>query len=287
MQLANLLTRYVASRHLRPRSVEPLQAAVSVFSDWLARPATTDDFRRETLNPFIDWLLLNRAPDTAWGRRKDLLTLWKWAWEEGIVRRPPERIKTVRKPRRDPDAWTIDELRQLLLATNDMPGELPNGISFREFFRALVLVLYSTGLRIGSAIELRYADLRSDGTIPADPETHKTHYQQLVQLQSDAIAACETIRTQLAEPDERLLPWPYQRNALYTHWRRLLKHAGMPVNRRNGTQKIRRTAASWLERVSPGSATRFLGHSTPELAQRHYLDPRIIYAEATRTPPPL
>lgn len=287
MRLADLLGQYVAARHLRPRSVEPLRAAVNVFSHWLARPATTDDFRRETLNQFIDWLLASRSPDTAWGRRKDLLTLWRWSWEEGLIDRQPERIKAVTRPKRDPEAWTRDQVRQLLLATSEMPGTLSNGVQVSQFFRALVLVLYSTGLRIGSAIELRSADLQPDGSIPADWRTHKTHYGQLVQLQPDAVAACRKLRSQLTAADERLLPWPYHRTVLYKYWRRLLKHAGMPVSRRNGSQKIRRTAASWLERVSPGSATRFLGHASPELAAKHYLDPRIIYAEATRTPPPL
>lgn len=287
MQLSKLLSRYIAARHLRPRSVEPLQAAVSVFSRWLARPATTRDFKRDTLNHFVDWLLENRSPDTAWGRRKDLLTLWRFAFDEGIIGRQPLRIKEVKRPTRDPDAWTQEEVRQLLLAADEMPGTLSNGVPVAVFFRALLLVLYSTGLRITAALNLRYLDLRPDGTIPADWRSSKTHYQQTVQLQASAVEACRNLRGHLRRPDERLLPWPYDRTVLYKYWRRLLKHAGMPVSRRNGSQKIRRTAASWLERVSPGSATRFLGHASPELAAKHYLDPRIIYAEATRTPPPL
>lgn len=285
MLLDELLLTYTQARSLRPRSVEQLRVSINSYARFVGRRPATKDFRRELLNRFIDWLLANRSPDTAWNKRKDLLTLWSFAWEEGLYRTRPERIKKVRKPRRDPDAWTKAELRQIVLATGDMPGVMRNGIPFSLFFKALVLVLYSTGLRISAAVQLRNR-IDANGTIYADAATQKHNQHQQLTLQPAAIEACRAIRPHLNSSDPRLLPWPYTRDRVGRYWRRLLAHAGIEDHRRNGTQKIRRSAASWLELESPGSATRFLGHSTPDLALRHYLDPKIIYAAASRTPPP-
>ncbi len=268
MRMEEVLLRYVACRVLRERSVEQLRVSVRVFAIFLGEEPRLGDLSRSTVHRFIDWLLANRAPDTAWNKRKDLLTLWKWSFEEGLIAERPERIKQVRKPRRDPDAWTREELRQILLATSEMPGTLPNGVPMAVFFKALVLVLYSTGLRISAALNLPNA-IAADGTIYASAGTQKSNYHEQKTLQPAAIKACRDIRRYLtnARREKRLLPWPYHRNTLSTWWRRLMKHAGIEPHRRNGTQKMRRTAASWLESASPGSATRFLGHSSPELAQ--------------------
>ena len=56
---------------------------------------------------------------------------------------------------------------------------------------------------------------------------------------------------------------------------KLLRYAGFPT-RGNGLQKLRRTSATHLEAVAPGSATTHLGHATPAMARAHYLDMRII-----------
>ena len=47
---------------------------------------------------------------------------------------------------------------------------------------------------------------------------------------------------------------------------------------------LRRTGATWCESVTPGSASSFLGHRSPELAARHYLDPRFL-KRSTALPP--
>ena len=83
---------------------------------------------------------------------------------------------------------------------------------------------------------------------------------------------------------ELVFPWPYRREQLYVHWRKILRGAGVPVTARNGIQKLRRTSASHLEAVQPGSAMRHLGHATRGLAEKHYIDPRVAVARPPLPP---
>ena len=66
----------------------------------------------------------------------------------------------------------------------------------------------------------------------------------------------------------------------------VIEAAGLPDTPGNGPQKLRRSSASHLERVCPGSASHHLGHLTPDMAIKHYLDPR-IFNEGRELPPPI
>lgn len=50
------------------------------------------------------------------------------------------------------------------------------------------------------------------------------------------------------------------------------RKAGAP----GSIKTLRKTAATWIEVQHPGSSSRFLGHKTPGLNHKHYLDPRFL-----------
>lgn len=60
----------------------------------------------------------------------------------------------------------------------------------------------------------------------------------------------------------------------YLHYAKLLGRAGLPTTRRFKPQCLRRTFASYLERVG-GDATAALQHSSRKVTQQSYLDPRV------------
>lgn len=84
----------------------------------------------------------------------------------------------------------------------------------------------------------------------------------------DAIDRC------MADQPNRCKIWPLwgSRWSFYRHYRKLVAAAGV-----RGTSKwLRRSSATALERICPGSAMGHLGHKTPGLAYRHYVDPRML-----------
>ncbi|MDE2471227.1 MAG: hypothetical protein KGL35_21460, partial [Bradyrhizobium sp.] len=70
------------------------------------------------------------------------------------------------------------------------------------------------------------------------------------------------------------------RRALYRGWRMLLQLAGLPIDRRQGPQKLRRSAATHLCREHGiEAASMLLGHlSDVDLARRNYIDATMGYA---------
>lgn len=89
----------------------------------------------------------------------------------------------------------------------------------------------------------------------------------------------ETIRHKTGSP--LVLPWPGARCILDRWFARLVLASGI---RPGGTRRIRRGGASEVEKHQPGTAGRFLGHLTPGLAARHYLDPTITNVRPVSPP---
>jgi integrase len=141
-----------------------------------------------------------------------------------------------------------------------------------------VLLNYDSGLRAGDLFTVKRANLRTGGRLLLICE--KTQQPNICQLRPATVEALEAVAIR---SDERLIPWPIRKHGFYEWWRLLLIEAGLPPGRRNGLQRVRRTAATLLERAKPGSATAFLGHRTGDLARKHYLDP-LLSAEVAMPP---
>lgn len=277
--------KYVANRSLARGSIKQLRISLRSFGVFLERPATLSDLQADTVSRFVDWMQdAGRAPRTIKNKRADVLSVWRFAHDEELIADAPKprKIKSVGIPRRDPDAWDSAELMRLLTACDQFRGHFKTtGVARSDYMRALSLVVYSTGLRFTPAISLRRADLHPDGSITAIWTTQKNRYSQSVQLDAAAMAAVRPF-----DAHEFLLPGPRDPKAIRKLWRQACNWAGLATGPRQGLQKMRRTAATFLERECPGAASQFLGHTDPRLTIRHYLDPRILRA-GQRTPPPL
>lgn len=281
-----LRNHYIPNRILSKGSIDQLAISVRCFGKYLGRSPMVADLTRDQINAFVDSLeAAGRAPRTAKNKRADLLALWRCAADEGFVVDALEskKIKTPKVPRRDPDAWDRPELLRFIAACEQLRGHWKrSGVARADYMRALALVIYSTGLRFTPAISLKRRDLQADGSITAVWFTQKNRYSQSVQLDAAALAAVRAF----GDCHELLLPGPSAKRFIWAAWKKVCNMAGLPIGPRNGPQKMRRTAATWLESEIPGAAAQFLGHTDATLARKHYLDPRILRA-GQRTPPPL
>lgn len=277
---------YLPSRSLAKGSISQLEISVRSYGKFLGRLPLLPDLNRSGINEFVDALLLQGlAPRTAKNKRDDLIALWRFATDEGlsVEHLEAKKVKSPKVPRRDPDAWDRPELLRFIAACEQLRGHWKRtGIPRADYMRALALVIYSTGLRFTPATSLKRKDLQPDGSITAVWYTQKNRYSQNVQLDSAARAAVLAF----GDCHELLLPGPSAKRYIWATWRKVCNMAGLPVGSRNGPQKMRRTAATWLESECPGAASQFLGHTDATLARKHYLDPRILRA-GQRTPPPL
>lgn len=273
---------YIVRRPLKPRSVSSALQTIGLFDRWHGSPVRLIDLTDELLNAFLIDMSRAWRPRTVRRRRTEILMVWRLALETGHTRRPPGIIRKINVPRRLPEAWTLAELRRLLdaAAAKAFDRELPNGIHEGRFWRAFVLTAYDSALRASDLLALERSAINAVGQILVLQE--KTQDGHLCRLRGETLEAIAAI---FPPERERIFAWPWRREAFYSHWRQLLAASGMRQGPREGPQKLRRTSASYVERNSPGAATKHLGHKSGDLARRHYIDPRIADDERPLPPP--
>jgi integrase len=271
---------YFLERTLAETSRSQLLHTVADFERWAGREATIADLNRQTFNEYILAMAERYSPKTAQGRRANLISIWWRAFHNDYLNTRPERLRPVKVPRKFPEAWTIDELNRIVKAADELPGYLDSGIKRSAFYRAILLTGYDTGLRRSDLLALRRDQISDDGRVTIVMEktglTHECHVRP---------ATLAAIRATFPPERELVFPWPHVERTLYIWLHAIMDAAGIPVERRGGFQRLRRTSASQLELVSPGMAGRHLGHLTHGLADKHYLDPRIVRRDVPMPPP--
>lgn len=261
---------YLLVRPLRSSSVHQLTTTLRVLDRWHGRHVRLEQLSAHLVNRFLRDHAVDHAPKTVSRRRGDLLTLWRFAAAMNLVDPPPKHIRQVTQPRRIPRAWTRDEMSRMLDAADRAQEYYRTGIRIGAFWTVFILLVYDTGLRLSDVLALTLAEVQTGEFEVAQEKTGEAIICRVQEVTLAAIA--KTVPPQR----EKLLPWPYCREYFWKHWKEhVLLPAGLPVGRKEGPQKLRRTSASHLEAVAPGAAMRHLGHRTPGLAQQHYIDPRI------------
>ncbi|MCA9258508.1 MAG: phage integrase SAM-like domain-containing protein [Planctomycetales bacterium] len=280
-------TVYVQERRLGRKTAAQFRWALDDFERWHKRPVRFEDLD-SALSPYVEHLEERElSPATIKSRRAYFITLWRYAFAIGAVDEKPEtlRIRQVALANRLPDAWTFEQMQTLLRACRTCAGgdsHYPSGIRRSYFWEALARFIYDTGVRRGDALATRFDQLgQNDDGYFVRLVQRKTRQGLLAPLSKGAWEAIERIR----EPKRELIfEWTQSEHCFHNHWRAIVTEAGLPVGQREGMQKIRRTSASHLEAVHPGAATRHLGHKTPDMARKHYIDPTI--SEGPRPLPP-
>jgi integrase len=117
----------------------------------------------------------------------------------GLVDSPPQLVVEAAEAKASPP-FTIEQARAIYAAIDQLGGtsKLPATV-FRATLRALVSLLYYTGLRIGTVLELRWDHLRLEADekswldVPGELVT-KTGKGLSKYLRAEALAACERLR---------------------------------------------------------------------------------------------
>lgn len=274
MTLHDLLRRYTEAVECSPRYVESLQRTVRK-----AQGSGVVDIRQlapETVNSFLASLQL--SPVTVGNIRRELLTLWRWAYEEGLTQVHPSRVRRVKAKSKPVVCWTRDELLRLWECARADQTPISSRVQLRrcDVLPAWIAIAYDSGVRFGDVHSLHWQNIvRGFLVITA----HKTGKQVVRQLSQPAVY--EATRLAGMSPDGSLFLWCLPRRRALNMWRAFLDQHGF-----RGTSKwLRRAAATAVEMQERGAATAFLQHSSPHLAIRHYLDQTQLMAPPS--PPPI
>jgi integrase len=170
----------------------------------------------------------------------------------------------------------------LLNACRSQRGEVAGIPAWRWWF-TLHGWLWCTGERIGATLAVRVAFLRLDTAHAILPATIRKGKRKpaAYSLWPDLVAMIRNILPPHAPDRDLLFPWPRHSTTFYYHYTKLLRQAGLPTGRDCKPQKMRISHASWRH-VLGEDATTALGHSSPDVTQRYYLDPTLIKQEESK-----
>lgn len=266
---------YRRERDLKTDTVKQLECVARAFEKFAGRvplAEVTDDLANRWL---IDMQATKLAPVTIHSRRRLFLTLWRAAYDAGLVERLPQRVRRIRVPEIVPRAFLEAEMRALLLAADALKGDVPDlKIPRRLWWRSFLLAAFDSALRLSDLLSIERDWIWPGGRLSIiQAKTGRAH---TVLLSPETLAAIE--ESIAANPRRRLI-WPLwcSRDCWHRHFRRLVKAAGLPA----GSSKwIRRASASYVEAQHPGCGSAHLGHRSADIARKHYFDPRIVTREA-------
>ena len=270
--LADRIRPYAARRGLGKPQTMQLVYAVGRFGRYLKRAATLADLNAPTMN---EWLLSMQeeglAPKTVKNNRGRVLCLWNDALDEGIIDNEPRRLRKVKIPRWIPTCWSPEEVARLLAVARKVPGRfIKSRVVKAKFWEAFVLFQWDCALRLGDVLRVETATVRGQSVFRLVQS--KTNDIVVCQLRPETLAAIEATYP----PDrKRVFGSALSRGRTLKDFRRLIEAAGL--SRETGTTRmLRKSSATAVEALHPGAAMRHLGHRTPGLAYKHYVDPRFI-----------
>ncbi len=213
-------------------------------------------------------VLLDKLGPPGRGNRDGLgiLSVVPWA-------KPPREIERI------PQTVTLEQLSACLRATETMRVPVVAGISAPSWWRALLLVAWGTGLRIGTILSIRVDEIDWMGrrlVLPA--ERFKSRRPMVVHLNPPALHALRAIQGER----ELVFPWTDReyRFTFYRQLHRLQLAAGLAKGQWFGMHRIRKTIASLLWESSPAAAQYAMGHASADVTRKHYVDGGELVARA-------
>jgi integrase len=258
MLVIDLLARYLSSHPYGLAESTEIQLRCT----WRAylresRSSGLEAFGHDRVNDWLDRLREGHAPDTVRTQRGNILTLWWWAYREGLVEGPPLRVRKLRPIRRSPVAWSLEEVRELIHAAERRPIR-------SLWWSSIIRAGYDTGLRLGDLLSLRCGEVSAVIQI----RQSKTGRPVSVRLRQETLAAALRLASN-KQPDMLLWPLWGRREVFYREFRKIVRASGI----RPGTFRwIRRAAATQLERLGPGLGTVLLGHQSRSTTESWYID---------------
>jgi len=155
MKLNELVAQYVAFRKSLGCDFESVESLLKTFCRRMGEDIDLADVSAERVQAF---LVGTTTLSGYWRRKYDVLHgLYRYAVSRGFADRTPLPAIAPRTPRFVPYIYPEDELRRLL---NCIPACLnPPRKLEPHTLRAILLLLYGAGLRVGEAVALTVADV--------------------------------------------------------------------------------------------------------------------------------
>jgi integrase/recombinase XerD len=303
MKLKELITQYVAFRKSMGEDFESAESLLNTFCRFVGVEMDVGEIRAERVEAF----LVGTGPVNRYWRCKydTLRGLYRYATSRGLADHMPLPATVPKMPERFvPYIYNPDELQRLINPT------APEQIGFRKLephtLRAVLLLLYGAGLRIGEAVALTLGDVDLPAAVITIRNTkfHKTRLVPIGARLSQAMAQYAAQRKEAGHSQSADAPFFVLRRGarlsiqiVQQAFRRLRKYAR--VGRADGARyqprlhDMRHSFAvhrltSWyqqgadVQKLLPHLAT-YLGHVSIVATQLYLtMTPELLHAASLR-----
>lgn len=270
-----------------PQTIYQYEVALRCFAKHLGHEPTTDDLADDTVARWMGQMLRQSPPlsiNTVRERVNRVLALWAWLARRCVVARFPTVVKPP-APESMPLALTLDQLRRLFVSAGKERGLLA-GIPAGDWWLSFLGFVWCSSERKSAALAVRVEWIDFAARIVRIPAKHRKGGRKwgVYPLWPELMPLLE--RCLAADPRREVMwPWPKCPESYYIAYNRILRDAGIPVDRQHKTHSLRVSHATWLK-VLGGDPTRKLGHSDPAVTIRHYIDATKFPAEPNVLPVP-
>jgi len=230
---------------------------------------------------------------------RQLRTLITVAFNKGLLAEMPRLLVGKVKGRPKPH-FSVDDARRIVAAAPHMPRARRRlwNVEPGDWWQAVVLVLFYTGLRIGTVLELRRSMLARDDRypgpylkIPGELIDEGGETKKVVKTRNDVDKYLHPLAWQaiqrLATPD-RIFPWPHCRRHLIDRHEHLQRLAGIAADKLLSPQAWRRTHSTEMAKLGADYGRRIaqqtLDHADQRTTSQFYVD---IEAHVIARLPPL
>jgi integrase/recombinase XerD len=303
MKLKELIVQYAAFRKSMGENFESAESLLNTFCRRMGVEIDVGEIQAEQVEVF----LVGIGPVSRYWRRKydTLRGLYRYATSRGFVDHVPLPATVPKMPERlVPYIYSADELQRLINPT------APEQIGFRKLqqhtLRAVLLLLYGAGLRIGEAVALTLQDVDLGAAVITihDTKFHKTRLVPVGLKLNQAMAQYAAQRKEAGHSQSADAPFfvlrrgaPLSVQIVQQAFTRLRQYAG--VGRADGTRyqprlhDMRHSFAvhrltSWYEqgadvqKLLPHLAT-YLGHVSIAATQVYLtMTPELLHAASVR-----
>jgi len=202
-----------------------------------------------------------------------LRMLLQAAFDDGLIERPPRRIKKLTEPKPRPEAWTVAEVERLLATASGLTGHVGPAPRWL-WWLSLFLVAYWTGCRIWALLGAKRADY--DGC-RLTVRKQKNGSDQTYRLPECCTQYLDMLLAELSDDQERIWHWPGCRRWFFASARKIVESSGVRCPNGHGQlfARMRRTNLSYCAAADPAIAQRQADHASFAITMKHYIDPEI------------
>lgn len=263
VNLACIVTNYILERDLSLSYSKNLERAVRVAGE--NGLTTSDQLNRQEVNGLLKLLSRTKSKIFLHNFRRELLTVWNYAHDEGIAASAPDRIMKIRAVQPPVKAWSMEELSRMIReAAKDKTcsGGVHQPLVC-HWLPCWVRIGYETAMRFSDIYSLTTANVSGNWVMTTALKTNKPITRP---VSAETVRGIEKLAA--IAGDGTLFSTLLTRRRAFTEWRRFLDRH----NFTGSSKYLRRSCATHMESERPGSASVYLQHSSPSLVYKHYID---------------